>query len=249
MVSNSQFEYKPFTFRDFDAPNEGKGEFVSAFGGQEQEVQEPVEPEAPAAPTFSEEDLQRVREEALREGVEQGKAEAEAAFDRVAQAQQQSLSLLLSDLLSRMDVEADAIKEAQAQQRKDVGALVLLLTKKLVGNAMTSQPLGVVEPTIAECMALLQGKSHIVIAVEPGLAEPLRAYVAKHAREGQAIEVIADDALSAGDCRIQWPGGKAERNHGALWREVEAIMARTMGMSPLDMAREGEINQQSVDDN
>lgn len=240
MAGRSQFDYKPFTFRDLNAPGETKGEFVSAFA-MAQAAEQPLVQEEPQAPVFSEEELAKAREEGRREGYIQGKVDAETAFNHALREQQQSLALLVSDLMSRIDVEVGHIQQMHEQQRKEVGTLVLLLAKKLVGNALTSQPLGALEPTIAECMTLLQGQAHVSIAVEPALVETVRSYVAVHAREGRMVEVIADDKLSSGDCRIQWPGGKAERNQGALWREAERIIARTMSLSPLDIAHEEDI--------
>lgn len=226
------FHYKEFKLKDFSAPEPEKT-FVPAHFPKIEEAAsaEMIEPQPQ---TFSEEEIESARTIAFEEGRQQGRKEAEAALDTSSLQQQQVVTALLSDVLSRLDEEMSAAHAAREQQRKEVGTLVLLLAKKLAGNALTAQPLGAVEPMINDCLGMLTGETKLSIAVAPALVEPMQHYVASHRREGQALEVVADASLQIGDCRIQWPGGKAERNHEAIWRDIETIITRTMSPKPLD---------------
>lgn len=231
----SRFEYKPFTFKDFSAPEpevSPEDAFVPAFPGAAMDSDTiPAElliEESQAQPAISEEELAAIREEAYEQGRADGRRDAEAALDMGAQQQRQELQSVFEALTSKLEEELTAAEAAKQLQRKEVGTLVLLLARKLAGNALTAQPLGAVEPMINECLNMLVGENTLRIAVTPSVVEPLKEYLQQHRRTGQELVVDSDPKLQVGDCRILWPGGKAERNHEAVWREIEKIVTRSM---------------------
>lgn len=231
----NRFEYKPFTFKDFSAPEpevSPADAFVPAFPSAVTDVESipselQIEELAPE-PAISEEELAAIRQEAYEQGRSDGRREAEAMLDAGAQQQRQELHSVFTAMMTRLDAELATAEQAAQQQRKEVGTLVLLLARKLAGNALTAQPLGAVEPMISECLNMLVGENTLHIAVTPSVVEPLKAYLAEHRRTGQELVVDADPKLQVGDCRILWPSGKAERNHEAVWREIEKIVTRSM---------------------
>jgi len=233
----SRFEYKPFTLKDFSAPESKispEDAFVPAFPSAVSAA-ELVEAavEVVEEPAISEEELAAIRQEAYEQGRADGRRDAEAMIDIGSQQLTQQLQATFVALNAKLDVELAAVAEAAKQQRKEVGTLVLLLARKLAGNALTAQPLGAVEPMISECLNMLGGENTLRVSITPSLVEPLKAYLAEHRRTGQELVVEADPKLQVGDCRILWPGGKAERNHEAIWREIEKIVTRSM--SPQDI--------------
>lgn len=235
---SGRFEYKPFTLKDFSTPESKiapEDAFVPAFPSavtSAEPVEEVVEV-VEAEPAISEEELAAIKQEAYERGRADGRRDAEATFDAGAQQLRQELQATFAALNERLDVELTAAAEAAQRQRKEVGTLVLLLARKLAGNALTAQPLGAVEPMISECLNMLVGENTLRVSVASSVVEPLKAYLAEHRRTGQELVVEADAKLQVGDCRILWPGGKAERNHEAVWREIEKIVTRSM--SPQDV--------------
>jgi hypothetical protein len=40
---------------------------------------------------------------------------------------------------------------------------------------------------------------------------------------------MGDPAVAEGDCRIEWSGGGIIRDQTALWREIDTLMAESVG--------------------
>lgn len=230
---------RPFTLKDFSRvePVTADDGFMPIYpkAVSEQDIPEMIVESAPLLSRgINEEELEQVRRSAFEEGREQGHREAGETLDMNVRQQQEQLTMLVSTLLERLDTEMTVMEEAREQQRKEVSNLVLLLAKKLAGNALTSQPLGAVDPMISECLGMLVGETKLTISVMPDLVEPLREHMANHRRAGQDLEIVGDNLLQPGDCRISWPSGKAERNNEAIWREIEKIVSRAL--APSDQA-------------
>ena len=49
--------------------------------------------------------------------------------------------------------------------------------------------------------------------------------------EGKIV-LLAQSDLQAGDVRVEWADGGAERDIGLLWREIDAIVERAVGAAP-----------------
>lgn len=223
----SRLHHKPFVFQDFSETlpmrQSSKAEAEPA----------PVQPEEPAPPSFSEEELSAAQREAEAIGRQKGYEDAKREWDEQAMAREVQLLTLLENLTARLDVELAGQEQLRTSQRADMANIVLMIARKLVGSAMESQPLGAIEPIVNECLTMLAGEAKLAIEVCTDLKAPLEKYVATLQRQGQALEIIADAQMQAGDCRIQWPGGKAERNQEALWQEMEKIVMRAL-VAPTD---------------
>lgn len=190
------------------------------------------EPQAPPPPSFSEEELQAAQREAQEIGRLKGIEEAKNEWNEQAAQREAQLIALLEGLAARMDAEVQANQAQRTNQRSDMANIVLMIAGKLVGSALQTQPLGAIESTINECLSMLAGEARLSIVVSADLEAPLKEHLARQHRE-QVIEVIADPAMQIGDCRIQWPGGKAERDQEALWQEMERIVTRALAPAPI----------------
>lgn len=223
------FSYQPFVFEDFSRP-----------APKTQPVDEESVPEvqAPAAEPvkagYSEEELQAACAEAEARGRAQGLEQARAEHEAGDAARNAGILTLLEGLAARMDEEVSAFAAARESMRAEMAKVVLLMARKLAGNALDAQPLGAVEGMVTECLTMLAGEPRLSIAVCPQLEEPLRGFVAQVQREGQVVTVTADPALQPGDCRIQWPGGKAHRDQEELRRDIEGIIERALSVRSSD---------------
>lgn len=225
-----KFEHKPFVFEDFTrAKARVEREFV-AQTEQEESKSEPVAPAKPAAPTFSLEALQEAEKKAEEIGFQKGREQAQKEQDAAKQAREEAILQLLQELTGRMDEEVAAAEAARVALRGEVANIALLVARKLVGNALEVQPLGGVEEVVDECLTMLAGEGRLTITVSADAEAPLKAYLERLPRDGQVIEVKADSNMQTGDCRIQWPGGKAERSQKQMWQEIEAIVMRALSM-------------------
>lgn len=220
-----KLHHKPFVFKDFSekAPLRQN----NAQHPAEQTQPEPI-PQEPVAPSFSEEELQAARREAEEIGRKKGYQDAKREWDEVTLAHEAQLITLLESLTARLNGEIAGQEKLRNSQRADLANIVLMIARKLVGNAVDNQPISTIEPMIKECLLMLTGEAKLAITVNLELKEPLTKYLAAMQREGQVIDIIADEHMHIGDCRIQWPGGKAERSQEALWKEMEQIVMRAL---------------------
>lgn len=218
-VTQSQLQHKPFVFRDFA------------------EREAPPAPPPPnlveelplPTPGFSEEELLAAQKEAEAIGRQKGYEDAKREWDEMVIARETQVIALLESLLGRMEGELEANRTAQNAMRSDMADIVLTIARKLAGNALDAQPLGAVESMVDECLSMLAGEAKLSIVVAKELEEPVRAWLERLPRmDRPAIDVVADARMQPGDCRIQWPGGKAERDQEALLSEIEAIVTRTL---------------------
>lgn len=182
------------------------------------------EPEAPVAPTIElslhetlvAEAERRGREEGFREGREAAEAKAagrladEAA--RLASAAQSILGILD---VERAQLEADAIRLADAVARKIAGRLYDL------------HPRDAVLAVLAEALAPLAKAPHLVVRLATADAEPIREALARIAEErgftGRLV-VLGEDTVARGDCRIEWADGGIVHDRAA----TEAAIARAL---------------------
>lgn len=227
-------EHRPFVFEEFSsarqASSQGGGTFspASHHGGVEAESPAEPEPEVPEVKGFSEEELLAAQKEAETLGRQKGREEAMAEQDAAAAAQQAQIASLLESLLVRIDAEVQTAQEAQEALKGQMAGIVMHLARKLAGKALEEQPESAVLPMIDECMAMLAGQARLSIVVAEGVVEPLRKHMAALQHQGQAVDVVGDKAMQVGDCRIQWPGGKAERSQQELLDELEGIVQRAL---------------------
>jgi flagellar assembly protein FliH len=180
------------------------------------EILEPalvVEPEpAPQDPAiFTQEDLDRVRAEALSFGRRQGAAEAAGSADqRMARALEQIAEGLRSVL--------DAREQADAEQAKEVTAVALAIIRKLFPETSRRHGLIEVAGVIEEIMGRIIDKPKLSVRVSESLrselAEKLNAIAEAQGFAGQ-ISVVGDSTMTEGDCRLAWAGGGATRDSAA----------------------------------
>lgn len=226
-------EHRPFVFEEFSSARQASqvgGTFSPAphTAKSVAETAPEEEPEAPELKGFSEEEMMAAQKEAEALGHKKGRDEAMAERDAAAAAQQAQIASLLESLLVRIDAEVKTAHEAQEALKGQMAGIVMQLARKLAGNALEEQPEAAVLPMIDECMAMLAGQARLSIVVAEEVAKPLQEHMAALQHKGQAVDVIADKSMQVGDCRIQWPGGKAERSQQELLNDLEGIVQRAL---------------------
>lgn len=224
MLMHAQgFAHKPFVFEDF-----ARMQSASVAPQHMEEVSTPSKVElAPVG--FTEEELLAAQKEAEAIGREKGKRDAQQELDMAISTQNAQILELLQRLEGRMEMEIAERHSAKDALRGQAAEVVLAIAAKLVGRALEMQPLGAVEDMVNECLTMLAGEGRLTITIAAELEKPLQEHLARvHGGSEQIVEVVADAAMKAGDCRIQWPGGKAERSQTQLQEEIEGIVRRVL---------------------
>lgn len=186
-----------------------------------------AEPEARLAPRpdmrrYTATEMDEARAAAHAEGVAAGRTEAEQEIGRrIADA-----SAAIGAQLDRLF--AQGLKDHATQIREAITAATEIV-KRLLPALGRREAMTEVEALIADCLARLHDEPRLVVRVADELLDPVRQRVDQLAgAAGYAGRVIllADNTLKAGDARVEWADGGADRDTAALWREIESAIQR-----------------------
>ncbi|CAA7623114.1 FliH/SctL family protein [Magnetospirillum sp. SS-4] len=182
------------------------------------------EPEAPPAPTFTEEDLQVVREAAYEEGLRAGQAEAMASTEH-------RLSEAIAHVAAALAGLGQAQEEAADANQRVAARVAMAVLKKILPAACERHAFDEVVRTVQECFAHVLDEPRIIVRVEQDLIDPVRdkleSIAGLHGFEGRVV-VQADPRLVKGDCRVEWADGGAERDQARLLADIEAAVDRSL---------------------
>jgi flagellar assembly protein FliH len=179
-------------------------------------------PAQPAAPTFTEQDLEEARRTAFAAGEAEGHA-------RAAQERES----LVAGAMARIDAQMARLHQDLGErlsqiERRAVEAAVTLVRKLLPGLAR-ERDMSEIEALIENCLRSLLDEPRVVIRVPDSLLDPLKERIATLGeRSGYAgrVVLVVDRSLGASDCRVEWADGGAERDTAHVWAEAEKALAR-----------------------
>jgi flagellar assembly protein FliH len=180
--------------------------------------------EEPPVPTFSEDELETARRAAFAEGQAAGLAEAEASHAKRLALAVEALPPLFAQLAQGIAAEAD-------ERRRETLDAALTVVRKLFPQLARSHGLEEAHAVIAQCLERLRDEPRVVIRCADDDLDALRERVeesaAKGGYEGKLV-FLADERLAPGDLRVEWADGGAERDQASLWKEIDAVIARTL---------------------
>jgi flagellar assembly protein FliH len=171
---------------------------------------------------FTRIEMDAARQAALAEGHATGLAEAA-----------QSAESLTADSLAKMaDTLASlfAAQEATAldTERRAIVAMQTIVAKLIPGIA-AKDPLAEVEAFTTKCLNEAIDEPRVVLRVAEQIYEPLRERLdtlSNAAGYAGRIVLLADDAITGGDARVEWADGGAERNLAAQCTELSTLLDR-----------------------
>lgn len=165
-------------------------------------------------------DLERVREEAEAEGVEQGRQQATRALEeRLAGA-----FAAATEAARQFREQTNQLIEEMAPQAE---RLAVTIAQKVVADEVRTNP-DIVSSVFREVMQELYGRRLVEVRVSPkdlgGLSE--------HLPEGRAedLDLVADERVTAGGCLLKIEGGefdasietRLEEAVSAVWKRDDA---------------------------
>ncbi|MBH66850.1 MAG: hypothetical protein CMM58_00700 [Rhodospirillaceae bacterium] len=207
------------THFDEDAEEKFKAE-------QEARLREEEEQET-SPPVFSLEELENTKATTLKQGIQEGKAEAMASIEREVGVALETITLKLDDLAEEYE---NWTKTTYIEAIK----LIRTIVQKLAPELMKGSELPQVEQTITEAFAFLENKPNVMICVAEGIKEQLQEKItsisAKVAYSGEIILSSRPD-LSASDCVVTWDSGSLERSLSETWVQIDEIINRVLDNS------------------
>ncbi len=194
----------------------------------------PAPAAAPAEPGFTRHDIERAR----AEGLARGRAEGAAAEEQRRAAERQRLQLL-----EALVAEVDALRDGAAAAAEAATTQAILvanaIARKLMPRRWREGAAGEIAEVVRRTLAGLAEPQAVTVRISPELHAALQADLLAVAAEGGAadLRVLADAAVAAGDCRIDWPGGGVLRDERALWREIDRVTEAALGVAVLTECR------------
>lgn len=188
-----------------------------------EEVAEEDEPVQEAAPTYSEEELARAREEAHAAGKQEGTNEAADAIDLKIASTLAAIEGSFSELFRSQE-------EANETTLKSAISVAATIVRKLFPSLNQKNALGEVENVVVTAMDMVMDETKVTIHInedlKPGLEQRIETLI--KGCEGK-LTVLGDAAMAPGDCRIEWNEGGAERNTDAMWKDIDLIIEKNIG--------------------
>lgn len=177
---------------------------------------------------ITEDDLARVRAEGVAEGHEDASREA-------AQSMELRLTEAFEIVGERLGEVISGTEAAHAAAARDANAIAVAIARRMVPELYRRNAAAEIELTVASVLSRVLEPSELTVHTAETLADPLRDRITALAETrgiGDRIRIAADPALPEGDCRIEWPGGGAERTSAAMWAEIEAVVDKNLGFVP-----------------
>lgn len=189
-------------------------------------------------PTLSPREAARAAEliAAIERGKQAGLREAEAG----------ALAMTVR-ILTAMTARIDALAADRARTTEESNRLAvevaLGVARKFLPAAARRNALEEVAALVKDCLAEAIDEPRLVVRVPDALLDPLKTLIEAQpeARAAAArLVLLADPALAATDCRVDWADGGAERNEAALWQEIDAVVHRALNQPTQATARAAE---------
>lgn len=195
------------------------------------------------APTFSEEDLNAAKQIALKQGIQEGKAEVMSGIEREITSSLDTISLKLESLMKVHKKWTEAIN-------KDTLRFAHAIMKKLAPQMTRNGELNEVERAIAHAFEFIDKQPKVLIQISQHLKNPLQEKIdlitSRANFDGQVVLVVNKE-LAGDDCRISWDAGELERSMSTTWGQIDKIVDRviteTEALSTKDVGPGGQNNE------
>jgi len=215
--------------------------FDRSFDEEKSEAAEAEEPAAveeelpPPEPTFSQAELDAARQQGHAAGRDEAMRES-------AEAVAQHIDQTINHLAQRLEDLFAARDEANDRAVHEAIAVAVGIARKILPEMNQRNALGEVERLVGSVIEHIVEEAKVRIEVHPEIAAEVetrvREMAAARGYEGR-LTMIASDELALGDCRIDWGNGGAGRDIGELWREVDEILERNLGLTEADFTPAG----------
>ncbi len=159
---------------------------------------------------------------AHRRGYAEAKAAAAIDAERRIAAALERIAASLSEANNALDAVAARL-ECEAVE------VAVAVAKKLAPALIAREPLAEIAALASGCFRELTAAPHIAVRVNDALyaaaREKLDAVARARGFEGRLI-VLAEPAIAAGDCRIEWADGGINRDSAAAAAAIGEAVAR-----------------------
>ena len=168
--------------------------------------------------TYTTEEIDQLSARAREQGMKAGQVRATEALA----AEISNLASMLREVLARSHRATDDVRE-------EASLLALAAARKLAAAAIDQLPAADVELTLRGALHHAIGEPRIVLHASQRAVDILKPQLDEIAQQegfDGRVAIGIDPALAAGDCRIDWRGGGAERSEGAIEAAIAELITR-----------------------
>ncbi|HEV7959695.1 MAG TPA: FliH/SctL family protein [Rhizomicrobium sp.] len=173
--------------------------------------------------TLTTEELDRMQANARSEGENNSQARTNQALERAIAA----LTIAVRAALDTSHAEIETLRDEAAH-------VALAMARKIAPAALAALPAGDVEIALRQAMHQAIGEPRITLRAAPDVTDILQPRLDDIAHEegyeGRVL-IAADPAMKAGDCRIEWRGGGAERSEQVIEDAINTLIANRFSAS------------------
>lgn len=189
-------------------------------------------------------EAEQLKADARAQGLQEGKRDGLAAglADGRSAGQQQALEESRAQLQQALSAMTGAAAELNAQRieletiaLQDVVKLSIAIARRVTKRVAALDP-AVLAANLEEAMKLVMRQSDLRIAINPAQRATLDAALPKLALSWPAlqhVEIVQDDALAAGGCRIFTQNGQIDAD---LETQLDLVVAELLPQAASDMS-------------
>ena len=229
-------EIKKFLFdNDFTdlktiAPIKQEAKPVEADEGEEPESGENSAAPAEEAieeiiPTFSQEEVDRAKEEGAQLGRDEALKDLEGSLQKKLAETMQALEAKLADIANEQAMQNE-------ERARNAVAIASVMMRKLFPALNMKSAMDEINHMIAQALEKTSGGTSMVFHVSEQLKGDVETKISEMAAlTGRDIEfkVVGSADMALGDCKIEWSGGGLTRNQAQMWNEIDEIIERNIG--------------------
>jgi flagellar assembly protein FliH len=177
-------------------------------------------------PTITVVEAERRREDAEAQAHRKGFALGQAQARGEAEQRIAAALGVIAEGLSRLDQSLGGI---EARLETEAVEVAVAVAAKLAPELIAREPFAEISALANECFHQLVTAPHIVIHIGPEIYDAAKDKLEEIARakgfEGRLV-VLSDDAMAAGDCRIEWADGGVNRDQAATLSAIDDVVGR-----------------------
>ena len=202
----------------------------------------------PAEPTFSAEDLASAVEEARKETALDVEARTRAAVNAELSHRQ---TMALEAIRDQLGVLEAGFLRRSTDIAATAQSLARMMGQAVVPKALERHPLADIAEMLRQALLRLVDQASVEIRLEADLVDQMTELSKRLADESGfqgALNVVADPAMSAGDAKLVWTSGSADRDLGCMKEEVDMLVEAWFADSGFTGSGSGDDADGSIED-
>jgi flagellar assembly protein FliH len=178
-----------------------------------------IAPEPPPEPVFSAEELQAARAAAWNDGMAAGRDEAEAGLQARRNRMIENMTTQLGQLLATTEAAASSVEQ-------DAVRIGVAVVRALYPYSFREEArLEIIRAIRDVLQAQENGAAQLCLTIAAADEEWLTPALA--AFGSQRFRLRIENAMTAGDFRLEWADGGLERLQADIWQRITALLPET----------------------